>query len=94
MRPIRALPRSRKSPTGPEPPAGPTCPNCGLVGDRHVTYYGTHVLLEPGMPAPAHMVPAWHRWYIDSNGTAWNSRRTSRWRAPCAGYRIRSPVRA
>ncbi|WP_326730066.1 DUF6083 domain-containing protein [Streptomyces phaeochromogenes] len=59
---------------GPEPPATPTCPNCGLVGDRHVTYYGVHVLLEPGIPVPAHMVPAWHRWYIDSNGTAWNSR--------------------
>ena len=60
--------------TGPEPPAPPECPDCGLVGERHATYYGTHVLLEPDMSAPAHMVPAWHRWYVDSNGTAWNSR--------------------
>ncbi|MFC9510284.1 DUF6083 domain-containing protein [Streptomyces sp. NPDC057002] len=60
--------------TGPEPPAPPVCPNCGLVGDRRVTYYGWHVLLEPDMPVPAHMVPAWHRWYVDANGTAWNSR--------------------
>ncbi|WP_031109260.1 DUF6083 domain-containing protein [Streptomyces sp. NRRL S-146] len=58
--------------TGPEPPAPPLCPHCGLAGDRRVTYYGRHVLLEPGMPVPAHMVPAWHRWYVDSNGTAWN----------------------
>ncbi|MFH9013742.1 DUF6083 domain-containing protein [Streptomyces sp. NPDC017943] len=60
--------------TGPEPPAPPVCPACGLVGDRCVTYYGRHVLLEPDLPVPAHMVPAWHRWYVDSDGTAWNSR--------------------
>ncbi|MFI6035705.1 DUF6083 domain-containing protein [Streptomyces sp. NPDC051315] len=60
--------------TGPEPPAPPDCPHCGLTGDRHATYYGSHVLLEPGMPVPAHMVPPWHRWHIDSDGTAWNSR--------------------
>ncbi|MEU1851870.1 DUF6083 domain-containing protein [Streptomyces sp. NPDC019990] len=60
--------------TGPEPPDPPLCPDCGLVGERHATYYGAHVLLEPDMTVPAHMVPAWHRWYVDSGGTAWNSR--------------------
>ncbi|MGC5037803.1 DUF6083 domain-containing protein [Streptomyces sp. DT190] len=60
--------------TGPEPPAPPLCPNCGLTGDRRVTYYGRHVLLEPDPPVPAHLVPAWHRWYVDADGTAWNGR--------------------
>jgi hypothetical protein len=75
--------------TGPEPPAPPVCPNCGLVGDRRVTYYGWHVLLEPDMPVPAHMVPAWHRWYLDSNGTAWNSREDE----PAPGAVCRVPHR-
>ncbi|MEU1182584.1 DUF6083 domain-containing protein [Streptomyces sp. NPDC005820] len=60
--------------TGPEPPGPPVCPDCGLAGERRPTYYGAHVLLEPGLSAPAHMVPAWHRWYVDSNGIGWNSR--------------------
>ncbi|GGQ18746.1 DUF6083 domain-containing protein [Streptomyces mutabilis] len=58
--------------TGPEPPARPVCPRCGLVGDRRPTYTGQHVLLEPLLPIPAHLVPAGHRWHIDSGGNAWN----------------------
>ncbi|MEU3886367.1 DUF6083 domain-containing protein [Streptomyces sp. NPDC029041] len=75
--------------TGPEPPAPPECPHCGLTGERHITYYGTYVLLEPDMPVPAHMVPAWHRWYVDSNGTAWNSREDE----PAPGAVCRVPHR-
>ncbi|MFE6407568.1 DUF6083 domain-containing protein [Streptomyces sp. NPDC057837] len=60
--------------TGPEPPAPPRCPTCGFMADRCVTYYGRHVLLEPDLRVPAHRVPPWHRWYVDSDGTAWNSR--------------------
>ncbi|MFI8346735.1 DUF6083 domain-containing protein [Streptomyces sp. NPDC085596] len=60
--------------TGPEPPEPPNCRHCGLTCDRRVTYYGIHVLLEPDLFVPAHMVPAWHRWYVDTNDTAWNSR--------------------
>ncbi|MFE9623704.1 DUF6083 domain-containing protein [Streptomyces sp. NPDC006527] len=59
--------------TGPEPPAPPICPHCGLTADRHATYYGAHVLLEPGLSVPAHRVPTWHRWYVDSGNTAWNA---------------------
>ncbi|WP_216589548.1 DUF6083 domain-containing protein [Streptomyces brasiliscabiei] len=64
---------AREGATGPEPPAPPVCPDCGLTGDRRPTYYDAHVLLEPGLSAPAHMVPAWHRWYVDSHGVGWNS---------------------
>ncbi|MGW2569726.1 DUF6083 domain-containing protein [Streptomyces sp. NPDC001537] len=56
-----------------QPPSPPVCPQCRLVGEHHPTCYGAHVLLEPGLTAPAHMVPAWHRWYVDSDGTAWSS---------------------
>ncbi|MGW2208088.1 DUF6083 domain-containing protein [Streptomyces sp. NPDC001781] len=62
--------------TGPEPPEPPACRHCGLTGDRRITYYDVHVLLEPGLFVPAHMVPAWHRWYVDTNDVAWNSRET------------------
>ncbi|MFF3336134.1 DUF6083 domain-containing protein [Streptomyces sp. NPDC002888] len=58
---------------GPEPPAPPLCPQCGLAGERRPTYYGRHILLEPGLSAPAHLVPAGHRWYVDAGGRAWNS---------------------
>ncbi|MFJ5775346.1 DUF6083 domain-containing protein [Streptomyces sp. NPDC093094] len=58
--------------SGPEPPGPPLCPHCGLTGDRRVTYTGQHVLLEPRLTVPAHLVPGGHRWHIDSNGTAWN----------------------
>ncbi|MEV5878309.1 DUF6083 domain-containing protein [Streptomyces sp. NPDC052101] len=58
--------------TGPEPPAPPSCPNCGLAGERRLTYTGQHVLLEPRLTVPAHLVPGGHRWYIDANGIAWN----------------------
>jgi hypothetical protein len=58
--------------TGPEPPAPPYCPNCGLPGDRRATYTGQHVLLECRLLIPAHLVPGGHRWYLDGNGTAWN----------------------
>ena len=75
--------------TGPEPPAPPECPHCGLSAERHVTYYGTHVLLEPDVPVPAHLVPAWHRWYVDSDGTAWNSREDE----PAPGAACRIPHR-
>ncbi|MFL4910669.1 DUF6083 domain-containing protein [Streptomyces sp. MMS24-I2-30] len=58
--------------TGPEPPNPPVCPQCGLTGDRKPTYTGQHVLLEPRLTVPAHLVPGGHRWHIDSNNTAWN----------------------
>ncbi|PAN03344.1 hypothetical protein CJI59_00130 [Streptomyces sp. Alain-F2R5] len=58
--------------TGPEPPARPVCPRCGLAGERRPTYTGQYVLLEPLPPIPAHLVPAGHRWHIDSGGNAWN----------------------
>ncbi|MDG9690108.1 DUF6083 domain-containing protein [Streptomyces sp. DH17] len=58
--------------TGPEPPARPVCPRCGLAGERRPTYTGQHVLLEPLLPIPAHLVPAGHRWHIDFGGNAWN----------------------
>ncbi|WP_437015232.1 DUF6083 domain-containing protein [Streptomyces sp. enrichment culture] len=57
---------------GPEPPAPPVCPHCGLTGERRLTYTGQHVLLEPGPPIPAHLVPGGHRWHIDPGGRAWN----------------------
>ncbi|MEU3848906.1 DUF6083 domain-containing protein [Streptomyces sp. NPDC029554] len=75
--------------TGPEPPAPPLCPTCGLVGDRCITYYGWHVLLEPDLRMPAHRVPPWHRWYVDSDGTAWNSRDDE----PAPGAMCRVPHR-
>ena len=75
--------------TGPEQPAPPECPHCGLSAERHVTYYGTHVLLEPDVPVPAHLVPAWHRRYVDSDGTAWNSREDE----PAPGAACRIPHR-
>ncbi|MFF3355170.1 DUF6083 domain-containing protein [Streptomyces sp. NPDC002917] len=58
---------------GPEP--GPACPDCGLGGDIHATYYHWWIRLEPEDPEPlaAHTVPPRQRWYLDSNGTAWNS---------------------
>ena len=58
--------------TGPEPPDPPHCRNCGLVGDRRPTYTGQHVLLEPRLTVPTHLVPGGHRWHIDGNGVAWN----------------------
>ncbi|MDN0197077.1 DUF6083 domain-containing protein [Streptomyces sp. S.PNR 29] len=73
----------------PNPPAPPICPQCRLVSDRHPTYYGAYVLLEPGLTAPAHMVPAWHRWYVDADGTAWNSGRDE----PTPGAECRVPHR-
>ena len=57
---------------GPEPPAPPVCPNCRLAGERRTTYTGQHVLLEPRITVPPHLVPGGHRWYLDSNGIAWN----------------------
>jgi hypothetical protein len=60
--------------TGPEPPAPPLCPHCGLPGERRRTYTGQHVLLERRLTVPSHLVPAGHRWHVDQgNGTAWNS---------------------
>ncbi|WP_149182772.1 DUF6083 domain-containing protein [Streptomyces sp. TRM49041] len=59
--------------TAPPPPEPPVCRECGLHGERRPTYYGACVLLEPRREAPAHMVPPWHRWYVDSGGRAWNS---------------------
>ncbi|WP_225100578.1 DUF6083 domain-containing protein [Streptomyces sp. CoH27] len=73
----------------PEPPSPPLCPHCGLVGERHPTYYGAYVLFQPGLTAPAHMVPAWHRWYVDPNGTAWNSGHEE----PAPGAECRVPHR-
>ncbi|WP_322500435.1 DUF6083 domain-containing protein [Streptomyces rochei] len=58
--------------TGPEPPAPPVCPHCGLTGERRLTYTGRHVLLEPLLTVPAHLVPGGHRWYVDADGRAWN----------------------
>ncbi|MFF9815014.1 DUF6083 domain-containing protein [Streptomyces sp. NPDC014006] len=63
---------ARDGATGPEPPAPPQCPHCGLAGDRLRTYTGQHVLLEPGLRMPAHLVPGGHRWHVDGNGVAWN----------------------
>ncbi|MEV0982338.1 DUF6083 domain-containing protein [Streptomyces sp. NPDC049915] len=63
---------ARDGATGPEPPAPPLCPNCGLAGERRRTYTGHHVLLDPRLKVPAHLVPVGHRWYIDANGLAWN----------------------
>jgi hypothetical protein len=59
--------------TGPEPPDPPLCPNCGLTGERRRTYTGQHVLLEPRLTVPSHLVPGGHRWHVDTCGTAWNS---------------------
>ncbi|ARP74578.1 hypothetical protein LK07_32440 [Streptomyces pluripotens] len=58
--------------TGPEPPGPPRCPHCGLAGERRPTYTDRHVLLEPGLVLPAHLVPGGHRWHLDGNGVAWN----------------------
>ncbi|MGW5122926.1 DUF6083 domain-containing protein [Streptomyces sp. NPDC004069] len=58
--------------TGPEPPAPPLCPHCGLAGERRATYTGHHVLLEPRHIVPVHLVPGGHRWHVDTDGTAWN----------------------
>ncbi|MBX4174854.1 DUF6083 domain-containing protein [Streptomyces geysiriensis] len=58
--------------TGPEPPAPPVCRHCGLTGERRLTYTGRHVLLEPLLTVPAHLVPGGHRWYVDADGRAWN----------------------
>ncbi|EST19282.1 DUF6083 domain-containing protein [Streptomyces roseochromogenus] len=73
--------------TGPEPPSPPHCPHCGLAGERRPTYTGQHVLLEPALVLPAHLVPGGHRWHIDSNGVAWNGGFTE----PLAGSRCRIP---
>jgi hypothetical protein len=59
--------------TGPEPPHPPVCPHCGLTGERRPTYTGWHVLLEPALTVPEHLVPGGHRWHLDGNGVAWNS---------------------
>ncbi|MEU1408492.1 DUF6083 domain-containing protein [Streptomyces sp. NPDC005728] len=63
---------ARDGATGPEPPDPPICPECGLTGERRPTYTGQHVLLEPRLVVPAHLVPGGHRWHLDSNGLAWN----------------------
>ncbi|MFF0780448.1 DUF6083 domain-containing protein [Streptomyces sp. NPDC003720] len=63
---------AREGATGPEPPEPPVCPQCGLTGDRRPTYTGRHVLLEPRLTVPAHLVPGGHRWHVDGDGTAWN----------------------
>ncbi|WP_432029943.1 DUF6083 domain-containing protein [Streptomyces sp. 1222.5] len=63
---------ARDGATGPEPPGPPVCPECGLAGERRATYTGQHVLLQPGRPVPAHLVPGGHRWHVDGNGVAWN----------------------
>ncbi|WP_399880949.1 DUF6083 domain-containing protein [Streptomyces sp. BBFR51] len=63
---------ARDGADGPEPPARPVCPNCGLAGERRRTYTGRHVLLEPLLAVPAHLVPGGHRWHVDSGGQAWN----------------------
>jgi hypothetical protein len=63
---------ARDGATGPEPPQPPVCPRCGLTGDRRRTYTGQHVLLEPDMVVPAHLVAGGHRRHVDGNGTAWN----------------------
>ncbi|MEU2714309.1 DUF6083 domain-containing protein [Streptomyces sp. NPDC007205] len=73
--------------TGPEPPSPPHCPHCGLAGERRPTYTGQHVLLEPGLVLPAHLVPGGHRWHIDSNGVAWNGG----FEEPLTGARCRIP---
>ncbi|MER6568983.1 DUF6083 domain-containing protein [Streptomyces sp. NPDC001093] len=76
--------------TGPEPPAPPLCPNCGLPGERRLTYTRRHVLLEPRLILPGHLVPGGHRWYIDSSsGRAWNAVLDE----PFAGARCRIPHR-
>ncbi|MFC8418978.1 DUF6083 domain-containing protein [Streptomyces coelicoflavus] len=62
----------RDGATGPEPPARPVCPHCGLPGERRPTYTGQHVLLEPLLTVPAHLVPGGHRWHVDPGGQAWN----------------------
>lgn len=60
--------------TGPAPPAPPDCPFCGLRQDRFATLYPGHwVLLEPGVTAPVHRVPARRRWIIAGDGTAYNT---------------------
>ncbi len=59
----------RDGATGPEPPARPVCPNCGLTGERRPTCTGRHVLLEPVLTVPAHLVPGGHRWYVDPCGS-------------------------
>lgn len=74
---------------GPEPPDPPRCPQCGLVGERRPTYYGRHILLQPGLSAPAHRVPAGHRWYVDVGGRAWNGG----WDEPEPGAVCRVPHR-
>ncbi|QIJ60792.1 DUF6083 domain-containing protein [Streptomyces sp. JB150] len=58
--------------TGPEPPGPPRCPHCGLTGERRPTYTGQHVLLEPRLVVPSHLVPGGHRWHVDRTGVAWN----------------------
>ncbi|MDF3298885.1 DUF6083 domain-containing protein [Streptomyces tropicalis] len=63
---------ARDGAAGPEPPRPPVCPQCGLTGDRAPTYTGQHVLLEPRLTVPAHLLPGGHRWHVDGNGTAWN----------------------
>ena len=63
---------ARDGAIGPEPPQPPLCPECGLTGDRAPTYTGQHILLEPRLTLPAHLIPAGHRWHLDGNGTAWN----------------------
>jgi hypothetical protein len=45
-----------------------TCPLCGLPQDRVPTLDHDWVLLEPGVDALAHLVPAEHRWIVLSDG--------------------------
>lgn len=55
------------------PPAPPQCRECGLGAGRFETWFGAWVLLEPLDPVeeiPAHMVPPFFRWVIDSAGRA------------------------
>ncbi|MFI1769162.1 DUF6083 domain-containing protein, partial [Streptomyces sp. NPDC020800] len=61
---------ARGGATGPEPPAPPVCPECGLTGERRSTYTGQHVLLEPRLIVPTHLVPGGHRWHLDIRRSA------------------------
>ncbi|MEW2489965.1 DUF6083 domain-containing protein [Streptomyces sp. NPDC048411] len=59
----------------PGPRPAPECPDCGLAGDIHPTYYGWWTRLEPEDPEPLlpHTVPPRQRWHVDTGGSAWNT---------------------
>lgn len=74
------------------PPAEPKCRECGLGADRFETWFGAWVLLEPLDPVeeiPAHMVPPFFRWVIDSAGRACWARNAE----PPSGATCRIPHR-